>query len=350
MTWKSSRPPWVAVSARRDDMKLQVLVVLGFAVAVFSSPARAELSPTQRNELRAQLYMLADAFDGGDASKAAQAVTVFQQWRSRHGAALPLNWLCQRAGELTRDDFDSDSEEVLQFIAMVRKLGDDCADAAAPSSDTSAARQTLAKVLSAEEYRVQINDSDNWWERAIIRFVQWLDDTLSRLMSTATAAKIANVVFYIMLGLLLLPLILLVAHLVWKQFRSREAALPVATARSLAALEKADVHLARAREFFQHGDFVESLKQYHLAVLAHLEQCGIVAHDRARTNWEYLAQVQRKTDSAASLALLRHLNLVYDKTVFGMQPCNAVLVEEFSQAVDKFLAGMSRLNAPPVSS
>ncbi len=331
-------------------MKLQILIVVAFAVAVFGSPVRAELSPAQRHELRAQLHRLADAFDSGDAGKASQAVTEFRQWRSRHGSALPLNWLCQRADELMGDDFDSDSKEVMQFIAIVRKMGDDCAGAVAPSSDASAARQMLAKVLSSAEYRVQMNGFDNWWERAMIRFLQWLEDVLKRLMSSTTAAKIASVAYYITLGLLLLPLILLVIYMVRRQLQSREAALPVATSRSLAALETADVHLARAREFFQHGDFVESLKQYHLAALAHLEQSGIVAHDRARTNWEYLAQMQRKTNSATSMTLLRHLNLVYDKTVFGMQPCNAVLVEEFSQTVDKFLAGMNRLNASPASS
>ena len=60
-------------------------------------------------------------------------------------------------------------------------------------------------------------------------------------------------------------------------------------------------------------------------------------------------QVQRKTDSAAPLALLRRLNVVYDKAVFGRQPCNAVLVQEFSQTVNEFLTAMNQLDSPPAS-
>ncbi len=330
-------------------MKLHVLVVLGLAVASAGSPARSELTPTQRVELREQLNSLADAFGGGDANKAVKAAAVLQRWNLHHAPALPLNWLCQRAGELAKDDFDPESEDVLQFMAAVRGMSADCADAIAPSRDASAARRTLAEVLSAAEYRTQTSDSGDWWNRALTRFVSWLDDMLSRLMGTESAAKFATIVHYIVLTLLLLPLILLVVYMIWKQIQCREAPPPVATARSFDALDTADVHLARARGLFQRGEFGESLKQYHLAVLAHLEQCGIVVRDRARTNWEYFAQVQRKTGSAASLALLRKLNLVYDKAVFGMQPCNAVLVEDFSLTVDKFLAAMNQLHAPSPS-
>ena len=330
-------------------MKLHVLVVLGLALASTGSPARSELTPTQRVELREQLNSLADAFGNGDAAKAVKAAAVLQRWDFHHAPALPLNWLCQRARDLAEDDFDPESEEVLRFIAAVRGMGADFTDAVVPSRDTSAARRTLAEVLSAAEYRTQTSDSGDWWRRTLTRFLFWLDDMLRRLMGTESAARFATLVHYIVLALLLFPLISLVVYLIWKQIQSREAPSPVATARSLDTLDTADVHLARARGLFQRGEFGESLKQYHLAVLAHLEQCGIVVCDRARTNWEYFAQVQRKTDSAASLALLRQLNLVYDKAVFGMQPCNAVLVEDFSLTVDKFLAAMNPLSASPPS-
>ena len=118
----------MAVSARRDDMKLHVLVVLGLALASTVSPARSELTPTQRVELREQLNSLADAFGNGDAAKAVKAAAVLQRWNVHHAPALPLNWLCQRARDLAEDDFDPESEEVLRFIAAVRGMGADFTD------------------------------------------------------------------------------------------------------------------------------------------------------------------------------------------------------------------------------
>ena len=202
-------------------MKLPVLVVLGLAIVCISPPARSELTPAQRAELREKLYSLADAFGDGDPSKALNASRVLQRWGLDNEPALPLNWLCLRARKLAKPDFDPESEEIVQFIAAVRRLGDDCADAVVPPYDASTARRTLAEVLSGAEYRVQTDDSVGWWRRTITRLMLWLNEMLTVLMGTEPAAKIANIAFYIVLVLLLLPLIALVAYLTWKQFQSR---------------------------------------------------------------------------------------------------------------------------------
>jgi hypothetical protein len=330
-------------------MKLPVLVALGLAVASFSSPARAGLTTAQRVELREKLVSLANAFQEGDASKAINATMALERWGLDNEPALPLNWLCQRARDLAKDGLDPASQPVAQFIAAVRRMGDDCADAGVPSYDASAARRTLEEVLSAPEYQVRTTDSVGWWRRAAVRFLVWLNDMLNKLMSTEPAQRIANIAYYLALALLLVPLLWLAGYLVWRQSQSREPSPVLESARQTAPLDSPDVHLARGGELLQRGEFMEALKQYHLAVLAHLEQRGIVAHDRARTNWEYFAQVQRKTDSARPLALLRNLNLVYDKAVFGVEPCNAGLVEAFSLTVGEFLRAMDQLPAPPGS-
>jgi hypothetical protein len=84
----------------------------------------------------------------------------------------------------------------------------------------------------------------------------------------------------------------------------------------------------------QQGERREALKQFYLAVLATLEQRGWVAHDRTRTNWEYLAQLEAHQLPVESTTRLRSLNRIYDRAVYGAQPCDEPLVQEF--------AGLSR--------
>jgi hypothetical protein len=206
-----------------------------------------------------------------------------------------------------------------------------------PKLDQELARtqQTLGKVLAAEEYRSASNP--NWWQRFAIRAMELVGRLLERIFSTHLAQNAMEVAYYITLGILTLPLVVLAGWLLWRALQSREDNVSALTTRAITALESPDVYRRRAQEFLQRGELVEALKNLHLALLSELERRGLVVHDRTRTNWEYLAQFQQRSPLATLVSAFRSLNVMYDRTVFGGTACDVAYVQQFATVVDELL-------------
>jgi hypothetical protein len=208
------------------------------------------------------------------------------------------------------------------------------------------AQQTLGKVLAMEEYRSASNP--NWWQRFAVRAMQVIGRWLDRLFSTHLAQNAMEIAYYITLGILVLPLVILAGWLLWRALQSREENASTLAPRAITALESPEVYQQRAQELLQRGELVEALKNFHLALLSGLEKQGLVVHDRTRTNWEYLAQFQQRSPLATLLAAFRSLNLMYDRTVFGDASCDAAYVQQFATVADELLRGVGSNEFPGV--
>jgi len=300
------------------------------------SAAQAELTPAQVGELQTRLDRLGDALAAGHSNETYRAAATLQRWVYQTDASLPVDLICERALTLAAREFDPNDREARQLSESIRRLSANLDSLqSASQADVSQARAVLAKVLSEAEYQSTIEP--NWWQQIMMRLLRWMDRLMRLLHRIPGAERVASVMFYVAVALLLLPLLAVIGYLVWWQFKQRRDAPHIAMATTTMRLESPDAHLARAEECVRQGQYVEALKQFHLAVLAALEQRGWVAHDRTRTNWEYLAQLEAKPAPPESASLLRSLNRLYDHAVFGTQPCDESLALEFGKTSQQLM-------------
>ena len=314
--------------------------VLAFALcALLTGNVRGTLSPEQLGELRVRLDKLADAIALGQSDQTRRTAAALQHWTLQHDASLPVDLVCDKALALAERDFDPSDPAAMQLRDSIRQLATnlDALQRAPPagSDDLPAAREALAQVLSRAEYHNAVET--NWWQQVLLWLAGWMNRLMRLLNRIPGVDKVASAMLYVAVALLLLPLLAIVGYLIWWRAKQRRAMPRVQTATSVTTLESPDVHLARAEAFVRHGQYVGALKQFHLAVLAALEQRGFVAPDRTRTNWEYLAQLEARPAPLESASLLRGLNRLYDRAVFGTQRCDETLAREFGETSQRLL-------------
>jgi hypothetical protein len=308
-----------------------VLVLTGCACLALS--ARAELSREQLTELRARLDQLADAIEAGQTNDTRRAAATLERWVRQQDASLPVDVVCERARALAAREFEAGDAEAAGLRDSIRQLSANLAalPTAAPAGDETLAeaRVALEQVLAGGEYRQTVQAS--WWQKVLMRLGRWLERLFDLINRIPGMEKIASVMFYLTVALLLVPLLGVIGYVIWWQTKQRRNAPRVEAVTALAALESPDVHWSRAEAFLGEGRYVEALKQFHLAALAALERSGLVAHDRTRTNWEYLAQLQARSAPPESVPLLRALNRLYDRAVFGAEPCDETQARQFGE-------------------
>jgi hypothetical protein len=297
---------------------------------LLAANARADLNHDQLAEFRHRLDTLAQAIETGQTNETHQAASALQRWARKQDTSWPIDRLCDRALNDTRQLRDS----LRQLSANLDALQHE-----PDGPDLANARAVLTQVLSEGEYQAALQP--NWWQQLVTRLMSWIDRLMRALSRIPGAEKIASVIFCVAVALLLVPLLAVIGYLVWWQFQQHRAAPQIATTGPTLQLESPETHLARANEFLRLGQSTEAIKQFHLAVLATLEQRGLVVPDRTRTNWEYLAQFETKSAAPEPVSLLRWLNRLYDRAVFGSQPCDEVLALEFGKTSQQLMQSVA---------
>jgi len=326
-----------------------VALVAGcLALAAFPVQARPDVTATRQSEIRSSLEDLIHALDCGETDGVQRAAASLAHHAEKTDWKAAANAIDSEAGRLIRGGGELTGADGRRLTTICHKLlaEMDTGTVPAPKTDPelTRAQETLEKVLAAQEYR---NTSTlNWWQRFAIRALELIGRLLDRLFSTHLAQKAANIAYYITLGILTLPLVVLAGWLLWRALQSRADNASALPTRAVTALESPDVYRRRAQEFLQRGELVEALKNFHLALLSGLEQRGLVVHDRTRTNWEYLAQFQQRSSLGALVSAFRSLNLMYDRTVFGGASCDAAYVQQFAAVADDLLRGAGGTESP----
>jgi hypothetical protein len=296
------------------------------ASLLLAGPAGADLSPDQIAALRDRLDQLAEALDAANPDETARQTDELRRWARDHALALPVDLICEKVASSPTD------AETRQLSEALRQLAGnlDALLARQPDADNLAeARDTLAHVLAAAEYRYSVRSS--WWQLFLLRVYRAIDRFMEWLSRIPGAEKVASVAFYIVVALLLLPLLGVIGWLIRWHVKQRRSAPQLETTAAVRTLGSPETHLDRADDLLRQGHWIEALKQFHLAALAALEQRGLVAADRTRTNWEYLAQLQTRPAPPQSVSLLRALNTLYDRAVFGTHPCDESFARAFGQ-------------------
>jgi hypothetical protein len=336
-------------------MTVRTAVRIGCCVLWLWSAARpsiAGLAPDQQGDLANRLSSLADAVDRGDANETRQSARALLRWSRQIDGSMPVHLFCERAIQLSDDGFDPQTPEARQLHTALQQLAADLRGAGGPVTpagvNLAEAHNILAGILTAPEYR-NVEERPALGLRLLLQALDWLSRILHAVSRFPGADKLGTMMFYVVLGLLLLPLLGVIGYLLWQLTRQRRSGPDLESGETVAQLDAPEVHLVHADEFLHRGEFLSALKQFHLAALSSLERGGLVTCDRTRTNWEYLAQLESNPATTEPRILLRTLNRMYDVAVFGAQRCDEGYLSEFSSLSDKLMrtvAGVTSASPP----
>jgi hypothetical protein len=318
------------------------LIVTCLALVGSGWPARAQAATAPPVEFRASMEKLLRSLESSDTDAVLSAASTLlsQSWRTGWNAAAVS--ISDEARRLCRDGQRPADADWQRLVAVCRRLLDEAN--VEPERETqqhslAETRKALTAVLAASEYHG--TTAPSWWQRYGIRIFEALSRLLERIFSTHMGQRAATVAYYIAMGILVLPLFILAGYLIWRALQSREDTItPIAT-HAVTTLESTGVYWQRAQELLQRGNLVEALKNFHLALLAGLEKRGLVVHDRTRTNWEYLTQFRQNSPASALVSSFQSLNLMYDRTVFGAESCDAMYVQQFASMTNQLLQDLS---------
>jgi hypothetical protein len=315
------------------------LIAVCLVLAGAGATTGAETTAAPPVGFHAQLEQLAHALESGDTDAVRRAASVLPDQPRRTGWNAAALAVSDEARRLCDDEQGTTDGDWQRLTAVCRQLLNETngEPGREPLRKHTLAetRKALTEVLAAPEYHG--TTAPSWWQRYGVRVLEALSRWLERIFSTRLGQRAGVVAYYIAMGILVLPLFILAGYLIWRALQSREEAVGIVATRAVTMLESPDVYWHRAQELLQRGELVEALKNFHLALLAGLEKRGLVVHDRTRTNWEYLTQFRQKTPEAALVSSFQSLNLTYDRTVFGAEPCDAVDVQQFASLTGKLL-------------
>jgi hypothetical protein len=315
------------------------LIATCLVLSGVGAPARAEVTATSPVEFRAQLEQLLHALESGDTDAVQRVASVLPDQPRRTGWNAAALAVSDEARRLCNDEQGPADADWQRLTAVCRQLLNETRDE--PEREPlrkrtlAETRKALTEVLAAPEYHG--TTAPSWWQRYGIRVLEALSRWLERIFSTRLGQRAGVMAYYIAMGILVLPLFILAGYLIWRALQSREETVSTVVTRSFTLLESPNVYWQRAQELLQRGELIEALKNFHLALLAGLEKRGLVVHDRSRTNWEYLTQFRQKSPGPALVSSFQSLNLIYDRTVFGAESCDAADIQQFASLTNKLL-------------
>ena len=199
-------------------------------------------------------------------------------------------------------------------------------------------KSNLNKILGSREFQADTNKNNPLKDlmlegrRAWDRFRKWWD----HLFGSAGLQAGSSIIIYVLLALILTGLIWVVVRM-FRDWSPRETA-----ARSnplLAAEDEAQAEIERnpsiwmkqAEEWASQADYRRAFRAVFFAMLLELDSAGALSYDRARTNGDYLHQLQQARNQPL-YDLLAALASAFDARWYGEQATSAQDYQEIRAA------------------
>lgn len=222
----------------------------------------------------------------------------------------------------------------LETIAAVGEAGE---TRPAPIADAAVVRAALEDELASGRYGGEADTGIRQWLALLGRTVsEWL----SQFISDDALSTLSRVSYYLMIALFVAGLV----GLGWwyagrrgrRQGREAVASPPEHIGTKLMA-DPATYH-RDAEAHAAAGRYRDAVRALFLMALAQLEDRGLVAYDRTRTNREYLAQLARRRTEARLVEAFRGVTDVYDHVWYGLETCSSDDYASFARDVDATVA------------
>lgn len=223
-----------------------------------------------------------------------------------------------------------------------------------PAIDPNQAQATLQAVLNSAEFRDPWAKLKRWWERLKERIwrllekpLNWLGEAIAwvgrhlahlfepllQWIGRALAAiatwlwgllgallQISPVLTWFLIALLGLVVLYAVAVFLWRWWQGQQKA--VAHIEAMEALATPEQLLREADLSAQAGDYLAALRKSYCALLLFLERLALIRFREQRTNWEYLAEIQRTAPSEVT-QIVQEATTVFDHCFYALYRATA---------------------------
>lgn len=249
------------------------------------------------------------------------------------------DWV-ESLSRLARDDVTSVTavrREVLTRLEAIRREVSQPV-ALGPPPD---AEDVLARVLARDEFAFRGARADSGWiewlrrkaeemleaaaqfiERVLEPIIEWLRDWLGFLVPDAgggTGTSLGRALLFVLGAVMLAFLAYALARMVLASHR-RLTRKDSTEEEEIIELPRPDELISRAVSLGERGEWRQGIRFFYLAVLAFLEEQGLVRYDRSKTNWEYAREIGPSfADRDRFLGLTRS----FDRVWYGMQVATA---------------------------
>lgn len=267
---------------------------------------------------------------------------------SRGGELVHVDnsWLHQAISNLKWDDGGTRSAQLSDLAARLgaleRRLSEAASQADARGSAESAdARARLEQILAREEYQLEANQDSviRGWVRkiqeAIDRFLLWLFTRSGP--ATAPSAGTVRLLRYAILAVTAVALLFGLTMLL-RRFRlsalkrkkvEPEEAREVLGEHIDAALTADDL-LREAAEMARKGEFRLAIRRAYIALLCDLEQRGQLKLNRAKTNNDYLRELEPDAKTHRPVA---QMTTRYERVWYGR---GEATLEDYAGFIDRY--------------
>lgn len=199
----------------------------------------------------------------------------------------------------------------------------------ANAADAPRLKASLNRILEGSEFHTTAKD-ENWVKDAIKQAKNaWerLRNWWNHLFSRSDLQAGSSLIIYILLTVICAGLIWVVVRMFrnWtpREFEARAVARQAIEEEALAEIEHdPNVWLAQAEEWAQKADYRRAFRAVFLAILLELDRARLLSYDRARTNGDYLKQLQRAHNQPI-FDLLVSLAAAFDARWYGDQATSA---------------------------
>ncbi|HCU37206.1 MAG TPA: hypothetical protein DGT21_17740 [Armatimonadetes bacterium] len=195
---------------------------------------------------------------------------------------------------------------LLAAVVALLAAGEACAEAGGSGEQRPSreqVREQLEQILAQPKY-VQEEDLqvDPAWARPLETILRILARLFSRF-TTASNALFASspVVFWAIVGVLVITLIGIIAHIIWVVTRGlKDGSRPRGETATVLPRQSPAQLAAMAAEAAAAGDFNRAIVLLYLAAVTHLDRQGLIVYNRSDTN----SQILRRLSGARELAEL----------------------------------------------
>lgn len=197
-------------------------------------------------------------------------------------------------------------------------------------------RDDLQEILNQEQYQRYYGGEKNiiqiWWAN----IKEWFRDLLSKLfIEFQPSNSFADTVLVIIFGVVIL-LLLFGIFLIIRSSRRKRAFQSHKPIQSMNELEwSVECHLQAAKKQSKQGEFSLATRHQFLALLLHFHEQGWLNAKSWKTNWDYFAELQRKSSSRAKI--FNQLALTFDEAFYGKRDVSEPEYESYKMNIQKWL-------------
>ena len=229
---------------------------------------------------------------------------------------------------------------LLAAVVALLAAGEACAEAGGSGEQRPSREQVrdqLDEILAQPRYRQEEDIKvDPAWARPLETILRILARLLSRF-TTASNALFANspVVFWVIVGVLVIALLGIVAHIVWVVTHSLRSGNRGPAETTTVLPRQSPAQLAEmAAEAAAAGDFNRAVVLLYLAAVTHLDRQGLIVYNRSDTN----SQILRRLSGVRELAeLMAPLAVTVDAISYSSYRADRARFIDVEAAVGRML-------------